>query len=140
MSTWRQKAIALFPDNRWWFQQKEATPYWVFFDLLPLVIEYHQIGNIEGLRRIYSYAAWCYEQKERAPQLWNAAATAFYEHLVDHDITLCAIPEWVPPEIFVAMQDEWYKRLERKEPGRFQGLVEHYNHRHPHNADDPNAS
>jgi hypothetical protein len=126
MSTWRQLAIELFPERRRWFQDREATCYWAFFDLLPLAVVAHTEGDSDTLNRIYRFAEWCFKQRHRAPDVWNAAATAFYEHLVDKDVTLEAIPCWVKPEIFEDMSFEFERRLERKRQGSFQELVAQY--------------
>lgn len=98
MSVWRRKALDLFPQFREEFVQPDATPYTVFFELLPLVQEYHATNNIEGLNKIYDYVDWCYGQWHRSYYLGNAAAVAFYEHLVDHRMTLEAIPKWIKPQ------------------------------------------
>ena len=54
-----------------------------------------ETGEIE---KIYSLAEWCFRQK--ANDLRNAAAVAFYEHLVDHPYTAKQVSLWIKPDIF----------------------------------------
>jgi len=98
MSTWRRKAIELFPDLRPEIESRELTIYQVFFELLPRCREAHDRNDISELERIYGFADWCASQK--AKDLWNAAGVAFYEHLADSNRTLDALPHWVRRPIF----------------------------------------
>ncbi|BCM89889.1 hypothetical protein IAD21_01739 [Abditibacteriota bacterium] len=98
MSTWRRKALELFPDLRPEIQRGGTTIYTVFFDLLSRCQQAHRENNEEELRKIYGYAQWCFEQK--AKDLWNAAGVAFYEHLVDQSETRDAMKKWITPQIF----------------------------------------
>ena len=102
MSTWRKRALELFPDLRPELEAHDATIYSVFFELLPRCQEAHDRGDLEELAKIYGFAEWCYRQK--AKDLWNAAAVAFYEHLGDSETTLRAMPKWVKPDIFAEIQ------------------------------------
>jgi hypothetical protein len=126
MSTWRRLALELFPEMRRLWQDPETSYYWIFFDLLPLTVAAHEAGNTEELERIYRFGEWCFKQRRRAPDVWNAAYTAFYEHLVDKDVTLEGIPFWVPPDIFEEMKFEFEKRLNRRGEGKFEELVRKY--------------
>ena len=134
MSTWRRLALELFPEMRRFIQEKDTSYYWVFMDLLPMVVRAHEAEDTSALRRIYRFAEWCFEQRHRAPDLCNAAATAFYEHLVDKPVTLEAIPRWVKPEIFEDMEYEFKRRLDRQGPNRFQELVDRYRDSHHDNV------
>jgi len=98
MSSWRRKAIELLPDLRHEFQDKDATPYTVFFELLPRCRQAHREGNDAELHKIYGYAEWCYRQKQK--ELWNAAGVSFYEHLGDSPETRNEMHKWVKADIF----------------------------------------
>lgn len=98
MSTWRRKAIELFPDLRDEFQAPDATIYTVFFELLPRCVQAHAEGNTEELEKIYGCATWCARQKEE--DLWNAAGVAFYEHIIDCREAVQAFHRWVEPDVF----------------------------------------
>ncbi|MCA1595908.1 MAG: hypothetical protein LC772_05745 [Chloroflexi bacterium] len=98
ISDWQQKALDLFPDLRPDIEEDDASIYTLFFELLPRCEEAHGRGDIEELKKIYSYAAWCSQQEEK--ELWNAAGVAFYEHLVDHPLMREQIPLWLSVEIF----------------------------------------
>jgi len=124
MSTWRRKAIDLFPELRHEFEQADATIYQVFVELLPRVRDAHDRGDTGELERIYGFASWCYRQK--AEELWNAAAVAFYEHLVDSRRTLEQIPYWLEPDIFEGCKGLFAARLKLQE---FNRLCEMYSKR-----------
>jgi hypothetical protein len=98
VSTWRRKALELFPDLRAEIEARDASIYTVFFELLPRCRDAHDRGDIEELEKIYGYAEWCVRQK--AEVVWNAAGVGFYEHLADSNRTLAAIPKWVSKEVF----------------------------------------
>ena len=130
MSSWKRIAISLFPEHRFGyfgFQQPHMTIYQIFFELQDDVKEFVKNRNQEGVERIFRYVNWCFAQRYRAHDIWNAAATAFVEHLADDDELTNLIPLWIKPEIFEDMWDEFEKRRERKGKGKFKELVGHYN-------------
>ena len=73
----------------------------------------------KALKEIFKFTEWCFEQRNRNPDIWNAAATAFLEHLADNDERAEIIPSWVKPEIFLDMKSEFKKRRERDGEGKF---------------------
>jgi hypothetical protein len=121
MSTWRRKAIECFPDLQGEFEQSETTLYTVFFELLPRVRDAHVRNDTEELQRIYGYAEWC--SRQRGYDLGNAAGVAFYEHLVDSQVTFRQIPRWLPPDIFEAVKSLFQMRLTE---GRYEELCDLY--------------
>jgi hypothetical protein len=133
MIDWRSLAIELFPEMKEIYQQENETVWQVYFDLFPSAIEAHKENNIEKLTRIYCFSEWCHTQKEAEPELWEAASAAFYEHLIDDEVTFKAIPYWVKPEIFRDIQDELQSRLKNaeqyplKQTERFHSLLLIYN-------------
>ncbi len=129
MSTWRRKAIETFPDLRHEFAQSDATIYRVFFKLLPRVRDAHERADTQELQRIYDFARWCFHQK--AVAVWNAAAVAFYEHLVDEPTTRGQIPRWLQPDVFDGCRELFEARLE---PEQFRELCERYSRRHETHA------
>jgi len=70
----------------------------------------HQENDNEKLKRIYDFAEWCLNQKEK--DLWNAAGVSFYEHLGNYKETLEEFPKWVKPEIYVQIKGLLELRLE----------------------------
>ena len=98
MSTWRRKAVELFPDLREEIEDPGTSVMSLFFELLPRCHSAHDRGDSEELKRIYGFADWCASQKTK--ELWNAAGVGFYEHLADSDRTLEVIPLWVRKPIF----------------------------------------
>ncbi|OKP71510.1 hypothetical protein A3842_23825 [Paenibacillus sp. P3E] len=114
MSVWRRKALELFYDARFHFTQKDDTVYSLLLELHIRLDELHRNNNTFELTKIYNYVEWCFHQGNRSHYLCNAAAVGFYEHLVDDEITRNAIPYWVKPDIFEAVQSFFEWRLENK--------------------------
>ena len=102
MSAWRQKFLESFPRLRTEFEDPETSIYQAFFLLLPVCREAHEANDVATLQKIYAFAEWCFSQ--RSGELRNAAAVAFYEHLVDNPVTMDELPRWVPPDVFEAIQ------------------------------------
>jgi hypothetical protein len=130
MSTWKRLAVELFPEHSSGsdaFQKPHMNIYQVFFTLKEDVEKYIKADDQEGLARVFKFTEWCYEQANSNPDIWNAAATAFLEHLADDDEGAAIIPVWVKPDIFLDMKAEFQKRRERDGEGKFQILLEQYN-------------
>jgi hypothetical protein len=130
MSTWKQMAVQSFPEHStgfWAFKKRHMNIYQVFFALKEDAETYIQTDNQEGLERIFKFTEWCFDHQDRNPDIWNAAATAFLEHLADDDSRAAIIPNWVRPDIFQAMQSEFQMRRERDGEGKYQILLEMYN-------------
>lgn len=113
MSTWRRKAIALFPELLYDITQRDTTIYTVFFELLPRCRQAHQAGNLPELQKIYGYAEWCLRQKAR--DISNAAAVAFYEHLGDYPETSAEVNKWLKPDVFAEVASLLEYRMDRNE-------------------------
>jgi hypothetical protein len=130
MSTWKRIAVELFPEHSSGldaFQKPHMGIYQIFFALKRDAQKYIQAENQEGLARVFKFTEWCFEQRKNSPDIWNAAATAFLEHLADDDEAAKIIPLWVKPNIFLDMESEFKKRRERDGVGKFQKLLEEYN-------------
>lgn len=129
MSVWRRKAIESFPELRKEFEDPETSIYGVFLELLPMAREAHSTNDRETLVKIYTYASWCARQKEQI--LWNAAGVSFYEHLVENEMTLEGIPEWVPSDIFV--ETKGLMALMLNDADKYAELIRAYNKRNKTN-------
>ncbi len=130
MSAWKRIATQLFPEHSSGpdaFQKPHMTIYQVFFRLRKDVEKYIQLEDQEGLKRVFEFTEWCFQQRNQNRDVWNAAATAFLEHLADNDENPEIIPLWVKPDIFLDMKSEFMKRRERDGEGKFQKLLEKYN-------------
>ena len=130
MSTWRRLVVTLFPEHykgSTGFQRPDESIYSIFWTLLKDLDNFIQSDDVDGLTRIFKLVHWCYSQRQRAPDLWNAAAAGFLEHLADEDERAKIIPFWVNPDQFDYMRDEFEKRRERKGQGKFRELLEAYN-------------
>ena len=125
MSVWRRKAIEAFPELRKDFEDPDTSIYDVLMELLHFAKEAHSKNDRETLVKVYQYTSWCARQKEKI--LWNAAGVGFYEHLVDNDMTLAGIPEWVPSDIFD--ETKGLMALMLKDADKYAELVRAYNKR-----------
>ncbi|MBI2654225.1 hypothetical protein HYX02_05450 [Candidatus Woesearchaeota archaeon] len=121
MVKWKKKALELFPNLK--IEIKEGI-YSLFFELLPSVREAHKQNNKDELNKIYGFAEWCFNQKSHYYS--NAAAVAFYEHLVDRDDTIKHLPYWVKPNDFKDLLDLFKWRLEKSKK-KYIELVNNYN-------------
>lgn len=123
MANWRRKALALFPDQRYDVQRPDFSIYMLFFRLLPMCREAHEAGDEDGLRRIYGFAEWCFEQ--RAKDMWNAAGVAFYEHLFDdHPSLWPEVVEWLSPLVIKGCWGLWEWRLSADELAGVKRLID----------------
>jgi hypothetical protein len=130
MSTWKKIVVQLFPEYTSGsdaFQKPHMTIYQVFFKFERDVDKFIESKDQQSLAKIFKFTEWCFSRRNRNRDIWNAAATAFLEHLADEDERAEIIPFWVKPEIFLAMKSEFKKRRERKGEGKFQILLEKYN-------------
>jgi hypothetical protein len=110
MSVWRRKAMVLLPKERRELQQPDYSTYLFLSALLRAVVHAHQVRDEALLREYYAYPAWCLRQ--RAEHLWNAAGTAFYEHLADHEETCADMPRWVSRDIYNEVRELIARRAE----------------------------
>ena len=130
MSTWKRIVTQMFPEYSTGldaFQKPHMNIYQVFFQFERDIDRLIQAKDQESLAKIFKFTEWCFDQRKRNRAIWNAAATAFLEHLADKGERAEIIPFWIKPEIFLAMKSEFKKRRERDGEGNFQILIEKYN-------------
>ena len=109
MAVWRRRALKMFPELRHDLNAGRYDVYMLYFDLLPRVRDAHRSRSFDRLRAIYSFAHWCFHQKDG--DLRNAAEVAFYEHLFDEwDLREEVIP-WLAPDVIEACCQLWDTRL-----------------------------
>ncbi len=125
MSAWRRMALQIFPEHRRHIEDNDFTfsIYQLFFDLLPMAEEAHKAQDTDLLQRIYRYAEWCWKQKARADDVYNAVVVASYEHLVDDPGLVESIPRWLRSEIFDDLRDVFKSRMTTDE---YESLVDRY--------------
>ncbi|MEK4236890.1 MULTISPECIES: DUF7674 family protein [Paenibacillus] len=126
MSAWRRIAQKLFYDLRFHFNHKDDSIYSLLVFLRDRIIEAHRNNDLTEQEKIYNYAEWCFNQYKRSPYMHNAICVGFYEHLVEDESTLQAIPYKVKPYIFKDLQGlfEW---MLNEDKDRYIKLVEEYN-------------
>jgi hypothetical protein len=85
MAAWRRKALAEFADRRAIVLEAES-PYLLFTALGgELRAAYRgEPRDHSFIERVYDFAEWCFAPTQH-PNLRNAAAVAFYEHIADFD-------------------------------------------------------
>ena len=124
MSKWRKVALEFFPDRRFQNSRDYFSVYMIWFDLLPSTVSAHELNDTDTLQKVYKYAEWCWTQKGKSSETYNAVCVAFYEHLVDEEVTCEAIPVWIKPEIFKDLQNLFKSRMKLDD---YQDLLVRYN-------------
>lgn len=110
MSVWWRKALEIAPELKNDFQVADLSPYAVFSELLYLLEQAHIDKDVERIRNIYDYAAWCFKQQDQ--KLWNAAGVSFYEHLGDREVVFLQFTNWIKKDIYFAIRELLYQRLD----------------------------
>lgn len=121
MSSWRRKAIHLFPKYKRDLTDKDFTIYHLFFDLLPDVLEAHDTNDVEKLQQIYGFAEWCITQQSK--KLWNPAGVAFYEHLFDKPEYMEAVLPWLSPKVIQNVMPLWELMVSEVELIRLNSMI-----------------
>lgn len=126
MSAWRRKALETFPERRD-VVLRATGPYVLFADLFgELRAAYTQEPpNARLIERVYSFAEWCFAPKQN-PNLRNAAAVSFYEHVPDFgparaDLARRFTPAmWqeLQPLLFQMLPEDSYEAFVRQLPFR----------------------
>lgn len=122
MAAWRRRALRLFPQLRLDLQKSDYNYYMLFFDLLPMSREAHDANDVELLRHIYGFAEWCLQQKTKEPA--NAAAVAFFEHVLDHPGHWSRVVPWLSPQVIAHCWPLWEARLSQDELKQVRQLIE----------------
>ncbi|WP_438495066.1 DUF7674 family protein [Paenibacillus sp. IHBB 3054] len=126
MSAWRRIGLELFYDIKFQFNEKEDSIYSLLVFLGDRLVEAHRNKDWKEQDKIYNYAEWCFNQYRRSPYLNNAICVGFYEHLVQDEMTLQAIPYKIKPYIFEAVRTLFEWMLSQQE-GKYKELLEEYN-------------
>jgi hypothetical protein len=119
MSEWRRRAVESFSDLRLELHEHNFTLYQLFFELLPRVRQAHRAGDVAQLAAIYGFAGWCFSH----PDLQNAAAVAFYEHLFDERWMWRSAATWIPQDVRAACRSLWSARLAPSDAGDLERLL-----------------
>ena len=82
----------------------------MFSELLYLLEQAHIDRDVERIRKIYDYAAWCFKQQDQ--KLWNAAGVSFYEHLGDREVVFLQFTNWIKKDIYFEIRELLYQRLD----------------------------
>ncbi|MFN8515255.1 MAG: hypothetical protein U0841_22245 [Chloroflexia bacterium] len=121
MASWRRIAMVRFPHLRQELHDRHYTIYGLYFDLLPMARAAHDADDSETLRQIYTFAGWCFAQRNK--DLWNAAAVAFYEHLFDRRDQWLDVLPWLSDKVIKDCWGLWELRLTQEELQRLRRLI-----------------
>jgi len=119
MSTWRRKAIALFPEL---FAELEDydNPRHEFFSRLGMAaVDARKVQDQEALRRIHGFAEWSLHQGE---ELWKDAALGFYEDVFALVPWGDVVP-WLSPYVIEQIKKTWALGLQGERVKEFDALV-----------------
>src|SRR5689334_15982975 len=122
MAVWKRKALATLPELAKEIHKADYTPYQLFFDLVPLVLEAHRKHENDFPRRAYGFAEWCLSQESK--DLWNSAGVAFYEDLIKERELWRAIIPWLSKNVLAQVQGLWELALNRHDYQELVRLVE----------------
>jgi hypothetical protein len=103
MSTWRRRALILFPQLSVQLQGEIRDSAMFFMELVDLAEEAHKTKDIELLRRILGFAEWSLHQDK---ELWNGAGIGFYESLFDL-VDWEEIVPWLSPFAAEQIRKTW---------------------------------
>ena len=123
MSSWRRKALSLFPKYKEEIEKNFST-YDFWFDFLPLTKEAHVSNDTGFLTKIYGLAEWCTNQSSK--DLWNSTAVCFYEDLLNvKKILWPEILPWISDSVIYKhnIKGLWNSRLGKEESAHLETLL-----------------
>jgi len=123
MSTWRRKALALFPELKGSLNDPDCEPFSVFVDPVPLAITAHLEDDRDTLRRVHGYAEWALRQ---GGKLWQVAAIGFYEDLlrIVGGVPWERIVPWLSPYAVAEIRKTWALGIQGEDLPKLERLVE----------------
>src|SRR5437762_1262006 len=119
MSTWRRKAIALFPELAPDLGARDFPCHELFFRLSVLAVDAHKTRDDAALRRIHGFAKWCLHQSE---ELWREAGIGFYED-VFAEVAWDQIVPWLSPFVIEQVKKTWALGVSGERAGELDRLV-----------------
>jgi hypothetical protein len=120
MSSWRRKAIALFPELTSDLNAVGMKPFDFFMELEEMAISAHASGDVATLRRVHGFAEWCLHHPG---ELWDRAGISFYENLFDA-VTWEKIVPWLSPFVVGEIKKTWALGVNGEKIGEFDRMVE----------------
>jgi hypothetical protein len=81
MSAWRRQAMKALPERAHSIEHARSI-YDLWFELLSDLQAAYRVPQppSDFINRVWAFAAWCFEPQQN-PELRNAVAVSFYEHL-----------------------------------------------------------
>jgi len=127
MSSWREKAIEMFPELHIVIEETE-DPYALWSQLLESFKQaYTQSPRDESMiQRIYRYSDWCIDQPQgntASDDLTTCVAVSFYEEIPCHPEAREDMPRWFTFEDFLGMEGIFRYRLSDED---FKSLKQYY--------------
>jgi len=119
MSTWRRKAIVLFPELVADLSPGDDARHEFFSRLSSLAHKAHKARDEETLRRVHGFAEWSLHQSE---ELWRNAAIGFYED-VFAEVPWKEIVPWLSPFVIEQIKRTWALGIQGQRAGELDELV-----------------
>ena len=119
MSTWRRKAIALFPELVTELGDYDNPRHEFFFRLSTMAVDAHTEHDDVALRRIHGFAEWSLHQSE---ELWRDAALGLYEDLFAQVAWRDIVP-WLSPFVIEQIRKTWALGIQGERVKEFDALV-----------------
>ena len=119
MSTWRRKALALFPELAKELPAGQDARHEFFWHLSLQAADAHKAIDEAALRRIHGFAEWSLHQ---SVELWRNAAIGFYEDLFA-TVPWKEIVPWLSPFVIEQIKRTWALGIQAEKGGEFDELV-----------------
>lgn len=119
MSTWRRKALALFPELFTEISDYDDARHEFFFRLSMAATDAHKVQNDVALRRIHGFVEWSLHQSE---ELWRDGAIGFYEDLFAV-VPWNDIVPWLSPFVIEQIKKTWALGIQGERMKEFDALV-----------------
>ena len=108
VADWKTKALEMLPALRQVIEHDWSCHVFLG-ELVTLVWDAHRARDADGLRRIYGFARWCFDQPGQF--LANAAVISFYELVFDEWELRHDIAAWLPADVVARVRPLWEWRL-----------------------------
>jgi hypothetical protein len=119
MSTWRRKAIALFPELANELPPGQDARHEFFWQLSLRAADAHNSRDEAVLRRIHGFAEWSLHQSE---ELWRNAAIGFYED-VFATVPWSDVVPWLSPFVIEQIKRTWALGIQGERSRELDDLV-----------------
>jgi hypothetical protein len=119
MSTWKRKAIEFLPELKNVIET-HPNPMSLWIELHQQLISHYLLEPRDDfISRFYQYARWCFFEAKN-PDLANAVACAFYEHISTDKNLRDDLHRWLSRPDFSALSEAFRHLLQPDEFAEFE--------------------